>query len=107
MEKLILVTGSSRYDFKDEKTGRSITGTKVNYIDFSAQKVEEDVKGYVVSTETIEYHRFHEVENGCGFYRVNIGFDLTGKKPKVIFEKLTFVVSVDLGDLVNKLPKSA
>lgn len=107
MEKMILVVGSSRYDFEDEKTGRKINGTKVNYIDFTSQKDDENLVGYVVSTETIDYHRFHEVSSGSGFYKVQVGFDLSGKKPKVVFEKLTFVAPVDLADLVNKVTPKA
>lgn len=102
MEKVILVLGASRYDFKDEQTGRAISGVKLTYVDFSSEKDEENMIGYVVSNETIDYHRFHEVNEGSGFYAVTLNFDLSGKKPKVIFEKLRFVSPVNLNDLVNK-----
>ncbi|MGG0753088.1 hypothetical protein, partial [Brevibacillus laterosporus] len=85
-------------DFKDEKTGNSITGCKIRYLDFS--KVSDDnadLMGIEPSEETIAYSRFHELP-AVGFYTVTLGIDMSGRKSKVVFEKCELDYPFDFAD---------
>lgn len=106
MEKMIFVLGANRYDFEDEKTGKQIRGVKLHYVDYGAEGDNENINGLIPSTETIEYSRFYEIE-GPGFYIVTLGYDLSGRKPKVVFERLRLVQPMDFNDYVGAYNASA
>ena len=105
--KMIFVLGINRYDFKDEQTGRQIAGAKLHYIDFTSKNDNENVSGNIPSTENLPYSMFNEID-GSGFYSVSLGFDLSGRKPKVVFEKLMLVERMSFADYASQyITKSA
>jgi hypothetical protein len=105
-QKMIFVLGARRYDFKDEQSGKQVAGVKLHFIDFTSVDPNQDVSGFIPSTETLPFARFGEID-GPGFYNVTLGFDLSGRKPKVVFEKLVLVQKMDFADFVGKMAKSA
>lgn len=104
-EKMLLVLSASRYDFKAED-GRRLDGTKFTFVDPTGQKAEENVVGYVIKEERLDYDRFNDFAKGPGFYRTVLGIDLTGKKPKVMYERFEYCGALNAVDLLAKIPGS-
>lgn len=89
----VVVLGASRYSFEDERSGREVEGCKVHYVSLESVN-EENSKGLLPKSETMEYGYFKELGTIPGVYEANVQFVLQGRGLKAKITDFKFLEPV-------------
>lgn len=90
----VVVLGASRYDFEDEKTGRSISGTKVHYVPVGADDSVDNQVGLIPKAETMPYEFFGKIVTVPGIYEANVQMQMSGRSLRAKITDFKFVEPV-------------
>jgi hypothetical protein len=89
----VVVLGANRYNFEDEKTGKTIEGCKVHYINVGTTE-EENVTGSIPKAENMPYKYFNELGQVPGVYNAKVQFNMNGRKIVAKIVEFKFVEAV-------------
>jgi len=77
------VIHASRYDFKDSGTGKTITGSKITFLDEPSDVTNTNVKGRQAVTMSAPYVVFDRFDRLPGEFDLHLSYGMSEGKPTV------------------------
>lgn len=89
----VVVLGANRYNFEDDKTGRTIEGCKVHFINIGNKPGENEL-GSIPKAQNMEYSFFNQLGQVPGIYEAQLQMNMSGRNIRMDIVDFKFIEPV-------------